>query len=140
MGMMQEFKEFALKGNMIDMAVGIIIGGAFGGLVKSLVGKVMMPPLGVLMGGLDFSEYSIVLQAEDKEAGKELVEMQYGAFITEGINFVIVAFAVFMLIKGINAARKRFEAEKAAEPEAPKGPTQEELLADIRDLLKTQKG
>ncbi len=144
MGMIQEFKEFALKGNMIDMAVGIIIGGAFGGLVKSLVGKVMMPPLGVLMGGLDFSEYSLVLQQGEKDAEgnvvKEMVEMQYGAFITEGINFVIVAFAVFMLIKGINAARKRFEAEKEAEPEAPAGPTQEELLADIRDLLKTQKG
>ncbi len=143
MGMMQEFKEFALKGNMIDMAVGIIIGGAFGGLVKSLVGKVMMPPLGYLMGGLDFTDYSLVLQKGVKEGDKVVtpeVAMQYGAFITEGINFVIVAFAVFMLIKGINSARKRFEAEKEAEPEVPAGPTQEELLADIRDLLKTQKG
>ena len=139
MGMLKEFREFALKGNMIDMAVGIIIGGAFGGLVKSLVGKVMMPPLGLLMGGLDFSQYKWVLQPEEKDGDtvvKELVEMQYGAFITEGINFVIVAFAVFMLIKGINTARKRFEEEQA--PPAPAGPSQEELLGEIRDILKTK--
>ena len=139
MGMLKEFREFALKGNMVDMAVGIIIGGAFGGLVKSLVGKVMMPPLGLLMGGLDFSEYKMVLQPKEMDGDKvvkELVELQYGAFITEGINFVIVAFAVFLLIKGINSARKRFEEEQEAAP--PPGPTQEELLGEIRDLLKKQ--
>lgn len=138
MGMIKEFKEFALKGNMVDMAVGIIIGAAFGGLVKSMVDKIMMPPLGLLMGNLDFSDYSLTLKEKFvDEAGKEIpaVVMPYGAFITELINFAVVAFAIFLVVKAINTARKRFEEEK---PEAPKGPTQEELLTDIRDLLKAK--
>lgn len=138
MGMIKEFREFAFKGNMVDMAVGIIIGAAFGGLVKSVVDKIMMPPLGLLMGNMDFSEYSYTLKEKVvDEAGKETpaVVLQYGAFLTEMINFAIVAFAVFLVVKSINTARKRFEEEK---PEAPKGPSQEELLTDIRDLLKAK--
>jgi len=138
MGMIKEFREFALKGNMVDMAVGIIIGAAFGGLVKSLVDKVMMPPLGLLLGKMDFSDYSLTLKEKGiGEAGKEVpaVVLQYGAFITELINFAIVAFAIFLVVKSINTARKRFEEEK---PAAPAGPTQEDLLTDIRDILKAK--
>ncbi|HPF39719.1 MAG TPA: large-conductance mechanosensitive channel protein MscL [Phycisphaerae bacterium] len=138
MGMLKEFREFAFKGNMVDMAVGIIIGAAFGGLVKSIVDKIMMPPLGLLMGNMDFSEYSLTLKEKVvDEAGKETpaVVLQYGAFLTELINFAIVAFAVFLVVKAINTARRRFEEEK---PDAPKGPSQEELLTDIRDLLKAK--
>jgi len=138
MGMVKEFREFAFKGNMVDMAVGIIIGAAFGGLVKSIVDKIIMPPLGLLMGNMDFSDYAITLKEKVvDEAGKETpaVVLQYGAFATELLNFVIIAFAVFIVVKSINTARKRFEEEK---PEAPKGPSQEELLTDIRDILKAK--
>ncbi|NLX24015.1 MAG: large-conductance mechanosensitive channel protein MscL [Phycisphaerae bacterium] len=137
MGMLKEFREFAFKGNMIDMAVGIIIGAAFGGLVKSLVDKVLMPPLGLLIGGLDFTEFKLRLRdavIENGDVVKPAVELGYGEFISVFINFLIVAFAVFLLVKGINTARKRFEAEAPAP--APAGPTQEQLLAEIRDLLK----
>ena len=141
MGMIKEFREFAFKGNMIDMAVGIIIGAAFGGLVKSLVDKVLMPPLGLLIGGLDFTEFKLQLRgAKLGENGVVLtppVELGYGEFFSVLINFLIVAFAVFLLVKAINTARRRFEAEKPAP--APAGPTQEQLLAEIRDLLKSQR-
>jgi large conductance mechanosensitive channel len=138
MGMMKEFREFAFKGNMIDMAVGIIIGGAFGGLVKSLVDKVLMPPLGLLIGGLDFTDYKIRLKdavIENSEIVQPAVELGYGDFISVFINFLIVALAVFLLVKTINTARRRLEAEEPAP--APAGPTQEQLLAEIRDILKT---
>ena len=136
MSIIKEFREFALKGNMIDMAVGIIIGGAFGGLVKSLVDQVMMPPLGVVIGGMDFSDFKWTIRQAVYENGKEIkpaAVLQYGSFITTFINFVIVALAVFLLVKAINTARARFEKAKEA---APAGPTQEQLLAEIRDLLK----
>jgi len=139
MGMLKEFREFAFKGNMIDMAVGIIIGAAFGGLVKSLVDKVLMPPLGLLIGGLDFTEFKLRLRdavIENGDVAKPAVDVGYGEFVSVFINFVIVAFAVFLLVKGINTARKRFEAEAPAP--APAGPTQEQLLAEIRDLLKSR--
>ncbi len=138
MGMIKEFREFAFKGNMVDMAVGIIIGAAFGGLVKSIVDKIIMPPLGLLMGNMDFSDYAYTLKEKVvDEAGKETpaVVLQYGAFATELLNFVIIAFAVFIVVKSINTARKRFEEEK---PEEPKGPSQEDLLTDIRDILKAK--
>lgn len=138
MGMVKEFREFAFKGNMVDMAVGIIIGAAFGGLVKSIVDKIIMPPLGLLMGNMDFSDYAITLKEKVvDDAGKETpaVVLQYGAFATELLNFIIIAFAVFIVVKSINTARKRFEEEKM---EAPRGPTQEELLLDIRDILKAK--
>lgn len=136
MGMIKEFREFALKGNMVDMAVGIIIGGAFGGVVKALVDYVMMPPLGVIIGGIDFSDFKWTIKNAVIENGKEIkpaTVMQYGAFITALINFAIVAFAVFLLVKAINTARAKLEKPKEA---GPAGPTQEQLLTEIRDLLK----
>ncbi len=133
MGMVQEFKEFALKGNMVDMAVGIIIGGAFGTIVKSLVGDVIMPFIGYFSGGLDFSKLSKSL-GEGLD-GKEVL-INYGLFLNALIAFLIVAFVLFMMIKMMNKAKEAMakeeaEAEKAAEP-----PAQEQLLAEIRDLLK----
>lgn len=132
MGMIQEFREFALKGNMIDMAVGIIIGGAFGTIVSSLVKDIIMPPIGLLLGGVDFSDIKIPLRSG--EAGAEPVTMNIGMFINNLISFLIVALAVFMLVKAVNELRKRFEKQKEAEPEAPTAT--EALLMDIRDELR----
>ncbi|MEX1018655.1 MAG: large-conductance mechanosensitive channel protein MscL [Litorilinea sp.] len=133
MGIFKEFREFAVRGNMIDMAVGIIIGAAFGGVVSSLVADVLMPPLGLLVGGADFSDLGIVLKAA--EGDDPAVVLAYGRFIQLVIDFVIVAFAVFMLIRGINSLRRE---EKAA-PSTPPAPTREEmLLSEIRDLLKVR--
>jgi large conductance mechanosensitive channel len=130
MGMMKEFKEFAVKGNVVDMAVGVIIGGAFGKIVSSLVGDVIMPPIGALMGGVDFSSLSIVVkEAVDKNPA---VVISYGKFIQTVIDFVIIAFVIFVAIKGINTLKKK-EAEAPAAP-----PNQEVLLAEIRDLLKNK--
>jgi large conductance mechanosensitive channel len=138
MGMMKEFKEFAVKGNVVDMAVGIIIGGAFGTIVKSLVADVIMPPIGLLLGGVDFSNLFMVLgegsyESLDlaKEAGAATIN--YGVFFNNVISFLIVAFAVFLLIKGINSL-KRKEEEKPAPPPGPSA--EEKLLTEIRDLLK----
>ena len=138
MGMVKEFKEFAVKGNVVDMAVGIIIGGAFGTIVKSLVSDVIMPPIGKLMGGVDFSNLFVVLgegsfESLDnaKEAGAATIN--YGVFINNVISFLIVAFAVFLLVKSINSL-KRKEEEKPAAP--PKPSAEETLLTEIRDLLK----
>ncbi len=131
MGMMKEFKEFAMKGNVVDMAVGIVIGAAFGKIVSSFVKDVLMPPIGMLMGGVNFSDLSFVL----KEAvGKSpAVVVKYCIFIQTVIDFVIVAFAIFMLIKGINAMKRKEEEAPAAPPEPPK---EEILLTEIRDILK----
>jgi large conductance mechanosensitive channel len=134
MGMMQEFKEFAVKGNMIDMAVGIIIGGAFGTIVKSLVEDVIMPPIGLVLGGVDFSNITIPLKAA--EAGKDAVAINIGTFINNLISFLIVAWAVFMLVKAINQLKKRFEKEKAYPAAAPEPTLQEKLLMEIRDAVK----
>jgi large conductance mechanosensitive channel len=134
MGMMQEFKEFAVKGNVVDMAVGIIIGGAFGKIVSSFVADVIMPPIGVILGGVDFSSLAITL----KEAAGEVpaVVISYGKFIQTMVDFIIIAFAIFMAIRAINALKKK-EEEK---PESPPEPSNEEvLLSEIRDLLKQQK-
>jgi large conductance mechanosensitive channel len=138
MGMMKEFKEFAVKGNVVDMAVGIIIGGAFGTIVKSLVADVMMPPIGLLLGGVDFSNLFIVMgegSFESLDAAKEAgaATINYGVFMNNVISFIIVAFAVFVLIKGINAAKKK-EEEAPKAPPAP--PAEEVLLTEIRDLLR----
>jgi len=132
MGLLQEFREFALKGNVIDMAVGIIIGGAFGTIVSSLVKDVIMPPIGLLLGGVDFSDIKIPLKAG--EAGQEPVSMNIGVFLNNLISFLIIALAVFMLVKAINELRKRFEKQKEAEAAAPT-PT-EVLLTEIRDELR----
>ncbi len=133
--MMQEFKEFALKGDMMDMAIGIIIGGAFGKVVSSLVNDIIMPPLGVLLGGVNFTDLGIVLKAAHGETAA--VVWRYGAFIQTLVDFLIVALAVFFVVKGINAMRRKEEAPPA--PEAPPEPSAEEqLLAEIRDLLKAR--
>ena len=130
MGLLKEFKEFAMKGNVMDMAVGIIIGGAFGTIVKSLVDDVLMPPLGLLLGGVDFGDKKLVL----KEAvdGANAVTLNYGSFINAVIAFLIVAFALFMVIKAMN----KLQAKEEAAPAAP--PKSEVLLEEIRDLLKKQ--
>lgn len=128
--MFDEFKKFALKGNMLDMALGIIIGGAFATIVKSLVDDILMPPLGMAMGGMDFSNLSIILKEEVGE--KPAVAIRYGSFINSIIAFLIVAFALYMLMKAIN----RLMVKKAATPPAPPPPVKTELLlAEIRDLL-----
>jgi len=139
MGFIKEFKEFAVKGNVMDMAVGVIIGGAFGKIVSSLVDDILMPLIGKVTGGVSFTdlfvnlgdgEYSTLAAA--KEAGAAV--FAYGQFIQNIIDFLIIAFCVFLMIKGINKLKK----EEPAEPAAPAGPTQEELLAEIRDLLKNK--
>ena len=131
MGIIKEFREFALKGNVIDMAVGIIIGAAFGKIVTSLVNDVMMPPLGMATGGVDFSDKAFVLK--EAVGDKPAVVLKYGVFINEIITFLIVAFAVFLLIKAINTARKRFEKQQEA---APPGPTvDQKILMEIRDAI-----
>lgn len=132
MGLIQEFREFAVKGNVIDMAVGIIIGGAFGTIVSSLVKDIIMPPIGLLLGGVDFSDIKIPLKAA--EAGAEPVTMNIGVFINNLISFLIVAFAVFLLVKAVNEVRKRFEKQKEASPAAPTAT--ESILMDIRDELR----
>lgn len=134
MGMMKEFKEFAVKGNVIDMAVGIIIGAAFGKIVSSFVGDIIMPPIGVLLGGVDFSSLAFTVQEARGEA--PAVVISYGKFIQTMIDFAIIAFAIFMAIKGINSL-KRQEEEKPAE--LPKISNEEVLLTEIRDLLKERK-
>ncbi|MBU1283683.1 MAG: large-conductance mechanosensitive channel protein MscL [Gammaproteobacteria bacterium] len=131
--MISEFKAFAVKGNVVDMAVGIIIGAAFGKIVSSFVGDVVMPPLGVLIGGVDFSDLAIVLKAAEGDVAA--VTLAYGKFIQTVLDFLIVAFAIFMGIKVLNKLKR----EEEAAPAAPAAPTKEqELLSEIRDLLKTQ--
>jgi large conductance mechanosensitive channel len=132
MGMMKEFKEFAIRGNAVDMAVGIVIGAAFGKIISSLVSDVIMPPVGLLTGGMDFAEQSVVLK-EAVEGGAEAVTLNYGLFANHVIDFVIVAFAIFMVVKAMNAAKKKEEAAPAA---PPKPSNEEVLLSEIRDLLK----
>lgn len=131
MKMLQEFKAFAMRGNVVDMAVGIIIGGAFGKIVSSFVSDVIMPPIGVLLGGVDFSELSIILR--EASEGVEAVTIKYGAFINTVIDFIIIAFAIFMAIKAMNSMKKK-EEEKPAAPAEP--PADVKLLTEIRDLLK----
>jgi large conductance mechanosensitive channel len=141
MGFIKEFKEFAMKGNVMDMAVGVIIGGAFGKIVTSLVNDVLMPVISLATGGIDFTNLFINLSGSEKydtiqaaqEAGASV--FAYGTFIQNVVDFLIVAFCIFLMLKGINKLNRKKE-EPAPEPEAPKGPTQEELLAEIRDLLK----
>ena len=129
--MFKDFKDFAVGGNVIDMAVGIIIGAAFGTIVKSLVADIIMPPIGLLMGGVDFSNLSFVLQ--EAVGDQAAVSINYGIFMNHVISFVIVAFSIFMVVRSINKLKKQ-EQEKPEEPEAPS--QQEVLLTEIRDLLK----
>ncbi|MBQ3581473.1 MAG: large-conductance mechanosensitive channel protein MscL [Alistipes sp.] len=145
MGFLQEFKAFALKGNVMDMAVGVIIGGAFGKIVTSLVNDVIMPPIGLVVGGVDFSDLNLTLkQAVTDAAGEVLtpaVTWNYGAFIQQVVDFAILAFCVFMMIKVMNRLMKKKEEEAPAPAPAPEPePTAEEkLLTEIRDLLKERK-
>lgn len=133
MSLLSEFKAFAVKGNVVDMAVGIIIGAAFGKIVSSFVGDVIMPPLGILIGGVDFSDLAITLKAA--EGDNPAVAIGYGKFIQTVIDFTIISFAIFMGIKALNKLKR----EEAAAQEEPPAPTKEqELLAEIRDLLKNQ--
>ncbi|SRR5690606_8957689 len=131
MSMMKEFKEFAMRGNVVDMAVGIIIGGAFGKIVSSFVADVIMPPIGILLGGVDFSKLAITLKAGSE--GVEPVLLKYGVFINTIIDFLIIAFAIFMAIKAMNSMKKKQEEAPAAPPEPP---ADVKLLTEIRDLLK----
>ena len=136
MGMISEFKDFLSRGNVIDLAVGVIIGAAFGKIVTSLVEQVVMPPIGLMLGRVDFSNLKWVLSPEDPATPAiEEVAIQYGAFINTLIQFAIVAFVIFLMVKAINKLRR----EKAAEPEVPPAPTATEaLLAEIRDELKAR--
>ena len=138
MGIVKEFKEFALKGNVLDLAVGVIIGGAFGGIVTSLIKDLVMPVVG-LAGKVNFADASILLRAKDKEIpGSEDIFLNYGSFITVLINFLIMALVLFLVIKLFNEARRRFDAQPPATPPAP---TREEiLLTEIRDLLARKQG
>ena len=133
MSLIQEFKAFAARGNVIDMAVGIIIGAAFGKIVSSFVGDVIMPPIGLILGGVDFSDLAVTLKAAEGDI--PAVVIAYGKFIQTIIDFIIVAFAIFMGIKVINKLKR----EEAEEPSVPPAPSPEEvLLTEIRDLLKNQ--
>lgn len=135
MGMMQEFKAFAMRGNVMDMAVGIVIGGAFGKIVSSLVSDVIMPPIGMLTGGIDFSAMKWVLKpADDSDPKHKIAEVaiNYGVFINTIITFIIVAFAIFMLVKVMNRLQRKQEAAPAAPP------ADVVLLTEIRDLLKNK--
>ena len=130
MGMLQEFKTFAVKGNVVDMAVGIIIGAAFGKIVSSFVGDVIMPPLGLAIGGVDFSNLAVTLK--EASADGAAVTLSYGKFIQTVIDFVIIAFAIFIAVKAINKLKK----QEAEAPAAPPPTKDQELLTEIRDLLK----
>lgn len=145
--MFKEFKEFIARGNVMDMAVGIIIGAAFTAIVTSLVDDLLNPVIGLLTGGTDFSGLYLVLKGEvadgaslaaARDAGASV--FAYGAFFSAVINFLIVAWAVFMIVKGVNRVKTAAEGDKKEEEAAPAGPTQEELLAQIRDELRAQRG
>ncbi len=131
MGMMSEFKDFAVKGNVIDMAVGIVIGGAFGKVVTSFVNDIIMPPIGMLIGGVDFSDLGLVLQ--EATADSDAVTLSWGNWIQTLVNFLIIAFSIFMVVKAMNSAKKKEEEA----PAAPAEPSKEEvLLTEIRDALR----
>lgn len=135
MSLGSEFREFAVKGNVVDLAVGVIIGGAFGKIVTSLVDQIVMPPIGWLIGGINFSDLKVTLPVNPANPTGAPAVIEYGAFINVLIQFVIVAFVIFMIVKGINRLRRQ-SAETPAEPEAPT--TTEALLVEIRDALKAR--
>jgi large conductance mechanosensitive channel len=129
MSMMKEFKEFAMRGNVVDLAVGVVIGAAFGAIVTSLVGDIVMPLIGIATAGVDFSKAALVLREASADGKAPAVLLSYGKFLQTIINFVIVAFVIFLVVKAMNAVKKK----EAAAPAAPSA--QEKLLAEIRDLL-----
>jgi len=133
MGMMSEFKDFAMKGNVVDMAVGVVIGGAFGKVITSLVNDIIMPPLGVLIGGVDFSDLALTLKEASGDTAA--VTLNWGSWVQTLINFIIIAFAIFMVVKGMNKMKKKEEQA----PTKPSKPSNEEvLLTEIRDALKNK--
>lgn len=137
MSVLKEFKEFAMRGNVIDMAVGIIIGGAFGKIIASLVSDVIMPPIGLLLGGVNFTDLKWTMK--EAQEGVEAVTLNYGNFLQVTVDFLIIAFAIFMFIKAMNKLSKKKE-EVVEAPPAPPAPSKEEvLLTEIRDLLKKAK-
>jgi large conductance mechanosensitive channel len=135
MGMLKEFRDFAMRGNVVDLAVGVVIGGAFGKIVTSLVDQIIMPPIGWITGGIDFSQLKSVLRPADvTDPAHKVAEVaiQYGAFINTLIQFIIIAFAIFLVVKALNRVTRKFDA-------APAAPTPDQaLLTEIRDLLKTR--
>ncbi|MDY0053884.1 MAG: large-conductance mechanosensitive channel protein MscL [Bacteroidales bacterium] len=135
MKIIQEFKAFAMRGNVIDMAVGIIIGGAFGKIVSSIVNDIIMPPIGLLVGGVNFSDLKFVMK--DAVGDIPAVTLNYGNFLQVLFDFLIIAFSIFMVIKVMNAAKKKEEAP-VEEPKAPEPTNEEKLLSEIRDLLKNK--
>ena len=140
---LQDFKAFAMKGNVIDMAVGVIIGGAFGKIVSSVVADVIMPPLGLLVGGVNFTDLKWVMTPAEVVDGKEIaaVTLNYGNFLQATFDFLIIAFSIFLFIRLLTKLTTKKEAAAPATPPAPPAPTKEEvLLTEIRDLLKEQKG
>ena len=131
MGMWKDFKAFIARGNVMDMAVGVIIGGAFGKIVTSLVNDILMPVLGLITGGVNFTDQKVAL-------GDTGAELLYGAFVQNIIDFLIIAFCVFIITRAFTKASEKLKKKEEPAPEAPKGPTQEELLTEIRDLLKNK--
>lgn len=138
MSFIQDFKAFALKGNVIDMAVGVIIGGAFGKIVTSVVNNIIMPPIGVLTGGVDFTDLKLVIKEAEGEAAA--VTLNYGQFIQDVVDFLIIAFCIFLMVKGATVLSRKKKAENApaAPAPAPEPSAEEKLLTEIRDLLKKQ--
>ncbi|MCB0566161.1 MAG: large-conductance mechanosensitive channel protein MscL [Phaeodactylibacter sp.] len=140
--MLKEFKDFIMRGNVLELAVAVIIAGAFGAVVASFTNDVIMPPIGLALGGVDFSDLAITLAgAQMNDAGevvKEAVQIRYGAFLQKVIDFVIIAFVIFMLVRTYNNMQKKEEEAPAPAPAPPPGPSAEDLLAEIRDLLKKQ--
>ncbi|WP_156307061.1 large-conductance mechanosensitive channel protein MscL [Sphingobacterium endophyticum] len=135
MGFFKEFKEFAMRGSVIDLAVGVVIGGAFGKIVTSLVDDIIMPPIGFITGGVDFSKMKYVIKEGNEAAGVSEVAVTYGNFINVLIQFLIIAFCIFLVIKGLNSLKR----EEPKAPEAAPAPTKEEtLLTEIRDILKNK--
>ncbi len=132
--MFKEFKEFAMRGSVVDLAVGVIIGAAFGKIVTSLVNDILMPPIGLVTGGVDFSNLALTLKGQ--AGGTPPVTINYGVFINSVIAFLIVAFCIFMIVRGLNRLKRKEEAQPPAPPEPPR---QELLLVEIRDLLKARK-
>lgn len=140
MSFIEDFKAFALKGNVVDMAVGVIIGGAFGKIVTSIVNNIIMPPIGVITGGVDFTDLKLVIKEAEKagdEVIAEAVTLNYGQFIQDVVDFLIIAFCIFLMVKGI-AALSRKKEEPAAPAPAPEPSAEEKLLTEIRDLLKNK--
>ena len=139
---LNEFKQFAMRGNVLDMAVGVIIGGAFGKIVSSVVDDIIMPPIGWLIGGVNFSDLKVTLPSVEVIGGEKLqaATINYGNFLQTTLDFLIVAFCVFMLIKVVNKVTAKKEEKPAETPKAPEPTQEEKLLAEIRDLLKEQKG